>query len=67
MSAAERKRLERERKRRGDVVIPPLAVPAVTIETLIDGGWLRAWDADNPAAVAKAIEAMLGALTNVTA
>lgn len=67
MTPAERQRLHRARRRRGDVVIPPLAVPAISVETLIDAGFLAEWNADDPAAVARAIEALLRSLRTVTA
>ncbi len=66
MTPAERQRLYRARRRRGEVVTPPLAVPAISIETLIDAGFLPAWDAGDPAAVARAIDALLRNLRIVT-
>jgi len=56
---AERQRRYRERQRRGDVVIPPLSISPAVLENLIEGGFLHAWDADNPAAVAEAVETLL--------
>ncbi|WP_347264909.1 hypothetical protein [Nitrobacter sp.] len=67
MTPAERQRLYRARRRRGDVVTRAIAVPAISVETLIDAGFLAEWNADDPAAVARAIEALLRSLRTVTA
>jgi hypothetical protein len=66
MTAAERMRRCRERKRRGDVVTLPIAVPPAVTEALIDAGYLAEWDADDPAAVAAAISVMLRNVRTVT-
>lgn len=61
-TAAERQRRYRARQKSGEIVTPPLAVPVATIETLIDVGYLAAWDAADPKAVAQAVEKLLSDL-----
>jgi hypothetical protein len=52
-------RAYRARRRRGDIVVRSIVVSPATIETLIDGGLLPGWDADNPDAVAQAVDVLL--------
>lgn len=65
MSGKERMRALRARRRRGDIVLRSITISPATIETLIDGGLLPAWDADNPDAVAQAIGLLLRRLQSI--
>lgn len=58
-TAAERMRRLRARRRKGAIVTHPVPVSAPAIETLINGGLLDAWDADDREAVTEAVETLL--------
>ena len=64
LTGAERKRRlnaarqRRFRQRKGARVVP-LEIGEVETDALIDGGWLRAEDSDDPAAIATAIKKAL--------
>ena len=59
MTATERKRLERERKGNGEMVLPRISIPFDTIDTMVEAGRLAQWDADDPVKVAEALSAHL--------
>ncbi|MCG6115224.1 MAG: hypothetical protein MEQ84_08495 [Mesorhizobium sp.] len=58
MTPAERKRAERDRKRRGEILVR-LSIPRPTRELLIEAGRLGEWSEDDPQAVASAIQELL--------
>jgi len=65
MKPAERMRRMRERRRRGDMVTDPVSVPAHIIETLIDFGYLPAWDVGDPKKLGSAVEKLLRTMQKV--
>ena len=67
ISGAERMRKHRARKRSGAIVLPPMEIGPITIEVLIDAGFLAEWDAEDPVAIARAVAALLSSLRGVTA
>ena len=59
MSAAARMRLSRWRKREGQKVLRNIVITSDTVDVLVDAGRLPQWDADNPDAIASAVEKLL--------
>ena len=58
MTGADRQRRYRQRQYAGTRIVP-LEFGDAEAEALIDGGWLRAEDSDNPASIATAIKQAL--------
>jgi hypothetical protein len=63
MTAAERQRSYRQRKRDGRAVLRVSVQLERLAMALSEDAFLKQWDEDNPAAIAKAIEVMLETYT----
>lgn len=62
---AERKQLERERKRRGDIVVR-VVVSRQARDVLTDARWIGQWDEDDKNAVQQAVQILIDNLAPVT-
>ena len=58
MTASERQKRRRARKRDGEIVVR-LTVSRRTREVLTDARWLREWDDDDPDALRKALQMLV--------
>lgn len=66
LQAAARQRRKRARLKAGIPRMATIPVSEALIELLIDGGHLRAWDADDQIAIEGAIVALHSSLSRVT-
>lgn len=65
-TAAERQRRRRQRRRSGRGVLRVEVDFAALADALVEAGWLAAWDAENPEAIAVAVGRLLTRLSRVT-
>jgi hypothetical protein len=64
MTAVERLRSFRRRRREGIILLPRIEISAELTDHLVDAGYLGEWDTEDPRAIADAIIRLLSDLGN---